>query len=293
MIDYELYKIFLMVADENNITSASKKMNISQPAVTKRIKQLEGLLNVKLFDRSKTGIKLTNNGEKLYELVQEPIKCLDKVEKIFSNRNEIRIGSRKLIFSCILTEKILYSIYKKYTYIKVNKQYLFSDELFDALLDEKIDMVLYGKSEFQKENELIKFIPLGKIHDVFFVNKNYYEKLNKKFSKEDIKKEKIYVAHPTSISAQKLKKELLYNEKDEENINYVVNTVLIELVKNEGCIGMIPREYIKKELDEGIFNVLDTDFNISETEFGIYYNKNNKFKELNDLIKIIMQDCKI
>ena len=56
---------------------------------------------------------------------------------------------------------------------------------------------------------------------------------------------------------------------------------------------MIPKEYIQKELDDGIFKVLKTDFQISETEIGVYYNKNNMFKELNDLIKIIMQDFKI
>lgn len=65
------------------------------------------------------------------------------------------------------------------------------------------------------------------------------------------------------------------------------------MIKNENIIGMIPKEYIQKELDDGIFKVLKTDFQISETEIGVYYNKNNMFKELNDLIKIIMQDFKI
>ena len=32
MIDFELYRIFAAVADEENITRASKKLNISQPA---------------------------------------------------------------------------------------------------------------------------------------------------------------------------------------------------------------------------------------------------------------------
>ena len=293
MIDYELYRIFVKVAEEKNITSASEKMNISQPAVTKRIKNLESLLNVKLFDRSKTGMKLTDNGEKLYSLVKEPLNSLEKVEIIFNNRNEIRIGTRKLILSKIFTEKTLYNIYKKYNYISINIQYLFSDELFEALLNEKIDLVLYVKTEFAKEDKLIKFIPLGSINDVFVVNKSYFESMNKQFSQEEIKKEKIYVAHPTSMSAKKLQNELNYSDEEKENIKYVINSVLIQMIKNENIIGMIPKEYIQKELDDGIFKVLKTDFQISETEIGVYYNKNNMFKELNDLIKIIMQDFKI
>lgn len=44
MINLELYKIFVIVAQELNITKASEKLNISQPAVTKHIKNLENIL---------------------------------------------------------------------------------------------------------------------------------------------------------------------------------------------------------------------------------------------------------
>ena len=46
MIDFELYRIFVAVANEENITKASDKLNISQPAITKQIKNLE---NGKIF----------------------------------------------------------------------------------------------------------------------------------------------------------------------------------------------------------------------------------------------------
>ena len=65
------------------------------------------------------------------------------------------------------------------------------------------------------------------------------------------------------------------------------------MIKNEDIIGMIPKEYIQNEIDEGTFKILKTDFKISETEIGIYYNKNNKFKELEDFIKIIKEDFRI
>lgn len=38
MVNLELYKIYVTVAKEQNITRASEKLNISQPAVTKHIK---------------------------------------------------------------------------------------------------------------------------------------------------------------------------------------------------------------------------------------------------------------
>ena len=53
MANLELYKIFIIVAKEKNITKASQKLNISQPAVTKHIKNLEKELNTILFKRDK------------------------------------------------------------------------------------------------------------------------------------------------------------------------------------------------------------------------------------------------
>ena len=41
MIDFELYRIFVIVAEEENITKASERLNISQPALTKQIKNIQ------------------------------------------------------------------------------------------------------------------------------------------------------------------------------------------------------------------------------------------------------------
>lgn len=57
MINLELYKIFYVVAVNKNITKASLELNISQPAVTKHIKNLEEQLNVVLFNRTRKELK--------------------------------------------------------------------------------------------------------------------------------------------------------------------------------------------------------------------------------------------
>ena len=73
MIDFELYRVFIEVAKEENITKASEKLNISQPAVTKQIKNLENQLSLVLFERKSKGLILTEDGKKLYEKLKNPI----------------------------------------------------------------------------------------------------------------------------------------------------------------------------------------------------------------------------
>ena len=62
-INFELYRIFYVVANHSNITKASEELNISQPAISKSIKNLEDQLGGNLFIRTKRGVILTEEGK--------------------------------------------------------------------------------------------------------------------------------------------------------------------------------------------------------------------------------------
>ena len=70
-LNLNLYRIFYFVAQSRTIMEASQKLNISQPAVSKSIKNLENMLNISLFYRSKNGITLTPEGKKLFENIDK------------------------------------------------------------------------------------------------------------------------------------------------------------------------------------------------------------------------------
>lgn len=61
-IDTRLLRYFVAVAQEGNLTRAAQRLYVSQPALTKQIKQLEQHLGVKLFTRSRSGMELTEPG---------------------------------------------------------------------------------------------------------------------------------------------------------------------------------------------------------------------------------------
>ncbi len=69
--DFSKIETFLVVARERGFSKASKKLGVSQPAITQQIKYLEFYLDTKLIERKKSGIKLTNAGEELYKIAVE------------------------------------------------------------------------------------------------------------------------------------------------------------------------------------------------------------------------------
>jgi DNA-binding transcriptional LysR family regulator len=64
-VDTRLLRYFAAVADEGNLTRAAQRLFVSQPALTKQIKQLESQLGMPLFTRSRAGMTLTPAGQAL------------------------------------------------------------------------------------------------------------------------------------------------------------------------------------------------------------------------------------
>ncbi|MFF1648528.1 LysR family transcriptional regulator [Streptomyces sp. NPDC058240] len=64
-VDTRLLRYFVAVAEEGSLTRAAERLFVSQPALTKQIKQLEAQLGVRLFTRSRTGMALTEPGRAL------------------------------------------------------------------------------------------------------------------------------------------------------------------------------------------------------------------------------------
>lgn len=78
-IDTRLLRYFAAVAEEGNLTRAAERLFVSQPALTKQIKQLEAQLGVRLFTRSRAGMALTEPGQALAERVPALLAGWDQV----------------------------------------------------------------------------------------------------------------------------------------------------------------------------------------------------------------------
>ena len=290
MINLELYRIFVIVANEGNITRASEILCVSQPAITKQIKNLESQLNIKLFERNNLGMKLTVEGNELYFKIKDAIKLISDVENDFKDNRIIRIGTRNNIFSKIFSKGIS-KYYNSYPNAKLDIIKNEIKEMLQKLDDKQIDLVLTKRVD-DKEYHNLKFINLGFLHCAF-VTKSNSKYTKKVFSIEDLKNEIIYInsINGNPVSTQILKK--LFNLEDlrkEKNIRTLSNAI-IEVLKQEEAIGFITKEFIQEELDNKKLEIIKTSFEIDPTEFGIYYNKNNKFEQLDNLIECIISEC--
>jgi len=142
--DFAKLGTFLTVVKERSFSKASKKLGISQPAVTQQIKWLEEYLDSRIVERKKNGITLTKPGEELYRVALRLDKCVSGVEKeiirIMNKELTFIIGASFTIGNYILP--LCLNDIKSSIENDVLIQVDLTQKILDQLLDKKIDLAI-------------------------------------------------------------------------------------------------------------------------------------------------------
>ncbi len=281
MIDFELYRIFVAVAEEENITKASDKLNISQPAITKQIKNLENQLSVKLFERKNKGVALTQYGKDLYEKLRNPIEELNIIDGQIGKERCINIGTHNHMGSCIFGDVINHYCLK-YPNVNLNLICEETPEMMRKLKNKELDIV-FSKKDNTDIDDSIQYIKLGYLHDVIIASNESIFAVQK-LTLENIEDQIIYVPRNYAQSVYRIKELTAGKKLKLKNSSY---KTILELTSSGKALGLITREYIEKN-DYEKFNLVEvkTSIELGKVEFGIYMNS-TKSKELNNLIKLI------
>ncbi|MFP7416023.1 LysR family transcriptional regulator [Priestia filamentosa] len=91
-MELRVLRYFLTVAREGNITRAADFLHVTQPTLSRQLKELEQKLGKKLFIRSSHSIILTDEGILLRKRAEEIVDMVDKLEAEFSSMEETISG---------------------------------------------------------------------------------------------------------------------------------------------------------------------------------------------------------
>ena len=148
MIDFNL-KVFIAVAKMRSFTRAAKLLNLSQPAVTHQIKNLELALRTKLFVRSQSRISLTQPGEILLKYAEDIsllyTRALEEIQESESRvAGDVHIGAASLLGTYLLPTLI--GEFRK-SYPDVNASMLVgnSKEIIEYLQSDVIELAIVSE----------------------------------------------------------------------------------------------------------------------------------------------------
>ncbi len=278
-INFELYRVFYVVANNGNITKAAEELAISQPAISKAIKNLEEQLGGQLFTRTKRGVILTEEGREFYNYIKHAIEYIYNAENKFTELINLETGYIRIGIGTTLTKLFLLpyleKFHKLYPNIDIEIVTNLSSELIPKLRNGLIDIMIVNiiNQNYDSDLEVIK---CREITDCFVVNDSYSELLDREISLNELNDYPLILQSKGSNTRTFLDQFAKDNGVIlKPNIELASYSLVVEFSKIGLGIGYVTRDYIDYEVNNNELNVLDIKEKIPSRYIGIVLSKNH------------------
>ncbi|WP_373074778.1 LysR substrate-binding domain-containing protein [Zeaxanthinibacter enoshimensis] len=137
-------RYFLMVAEELHFRKAAEKLYISQPGLSRQIRQLEELLGTSLLDRNKKKVSLTRAGEYLKEEVEFLLNHIEVTSRQLrligeGHSGEVRIGFLGSAMQQVIPD-LLVKLQQQYPDIRTSLEELSNNAQLNAIIKDRLDI---------------------------------------------------------------------------------------------------------------------------------------------------------
>ena len=145
-IGYYRYRVFYYVAKCQNITQAATLLMSNQPNVTRAIKKLEEEFGCILFVRSRRGVHLTADGERLFAHVRIAFEHIETAEVELAARRKVQggmitVGASDIALRCMLLP-ILKAYRGQYPDVRIRVSNASTPQALSALRDGLVDVAV-------------------------------------------------------------------------------------------------------------------------------------------------------
>lgn len=163
-----------MAAEKGTLTEAAKELYISQPSLTKCIKELEKEIGIQIFDRTNKGIILSKDGEEFLAYAKQVLEQADILEERYAHKSIVKQNF------CVSTQHYAFAVNAFVDLIKEYGSSKYDFSLRETQTYEIIEDVASMKSEI----------------GILYMNSFNEAVLNKIIKAHDLEFTKLFVAQP-------------------------------------------------------------------------------------------------
>jgi DNA-binding transcriptional LysR family regulator len=271
-------RLLVAIARHASILHAAHELNISQPAATKLIKDLEADFGVRLFDRTNRGTIPTIYGQKLIHHAKLILNQISTAAQELDDLNEgtggqIVVGTL-LAASAHLLPDAISSLYQQRPNVSIHIREATNDVLMPALASGEIDMVVGRLPEFRHRHKLAREIlleeeicvvtrpghPLAGQRKVSFKTLSHYR----------------WILPPAETSLRRQLEKVFFDHNlnppkaSIESISFLVNR---QLLTSTDLICAMPRAVVTAELEQKLLVKINCPEKIASNKVGVSFRK--------------------
>ncbi|MEY8391782.1 LysR family transcriptional regulator [Lachnospiraceae bacterium] len=243
-INFELYKVFYNVAASLSFSEASKKLFISQSAVSQSIKTLERKLNQPLFIRSTKKVQLTPAGKLLLKHIEPAVNLILRGENQLLETTTLGFGQLHIGASDTICRYFLVPYLKQFhtlfPRVPIKVTNATSLNCVDLLSQGKVDLII---TNYPNSRMNSTYIPkkVAAFHDVFIANPAFFDLKQQEISLAELTQYPILMLDKKSTTSEFL--HYLFLQQQLELVPQVElssNDLLIDLARIGLGIAFIP-----------------------------------------------------
>lgn len=253
-INYELYKVFYYVASSLSFSDASRKLFISQSAVSQSVKTLEHKLGQKLFIRSTKKVQLTPAGALLYRHVEPAMNLISRGENQLLDSSTLGLGQLHIGASDTICRYFLLPYLNRFHYlfpdIPIKVTNATSVQCVDLLEQRKVDLIVTNYPNSHLTPSYIQKT-VKTFTDVFIANPAYFDLRQQEVSFSDLRSYPIMMLDRRSATSEFLHNLFLQHQLElVADVELSSNDLLIDMAKIGLGIAFIPDFCLTKHCPE-------------------------------------------
>ncbi len=266
------YETFYEVACHLSFSKAAEILCVSQPAVSKQVKNLEEELGVRLFERKGNTVALSVPGEKLLSHLRQAKQIekrigsdIDIVKDQLEARGELRVGASTTL-SLYVLPKVLSSFKRKWPQTRIKLINRNTENVLKALTNEEIDLAIV---EDRHESNALQY-DFFMADTIIPVCSNHSPYAEQKISVSELKNIPLVVREVGSGTLSAWSRKLNELKIKIGDLNIVARLGGTEALKNflveDVAIGFLSPWAIKRELESGLLKTVDMpDLNVERS----------------------------
>lgn len=270
-INLEWYRSFYWVANTGSLTAAAERLNITQPAVSHTIKQLEEKMGGPLFFRTSRGVDLTTEGKVLLSFIEQAFHHVDMGERAIADMNnlnsgEIHIGASDTLCKYYLLP-FLEQFHEQFPNIRIHITNRTTPETLTLLKEGKID---FGIVSLPTSDKQIDFRKSTQLQDCLVGGKGFRHLADKTMPLAVIQQYPLLCLEAGG-STRKYMDQFLASNHLTITPEFELGSVdlLVQFAKRGFGLAFVIRDYVTEELKKGELVEIPLDPPLPERNIGI------------------------
>ena len=279
---------FVAVVDTGNLSRAADRVAISQPALTRSIKNLEEMLGVELLERKPRGVSPTEAGLALYHHAQIVLNACQRLTREVRELERGVTGTVHLgvasMFATYVTESVAETLASTHPRLALVVTEGFFEDLVRRMIDGRLDLIFSNFPQVAVAPELV-LEPLLTVRSTVVAGRKHVLARRRELTRTDLASQRWVIAdqpHAQDSFEKYFSVDGLPAPRDVFRTNSL--NLMISLVQSGHFVSTIPEHLLTDELESGALRKLPLDAGVIERQAGLIYRKGAPARPATDYV---------